>query len=110
MREIESFPNSWRPWILDLWGKAGGGESLYDWSPALWPGIAPKWSDRHFHLRVCTEKAGLEHDLPVGAEQARNRLKTSRYDVVVSDFSMPGESGLDLFRYVSSIYRDLHLS
>lgn len=50
------------------------------------------------------ESAGLEHDLAVGAEQARNRLKYSRYDMVVSDFNMPGESGLDLLRYVSSKY------
>ncbi len=50
------------------------------------------------------ESVGLEHDLAVSVEQARNRLKSSRYDVLVSDFSMPGESGLDLFRYVSSMY------
>jgi DNA-binding NtrC family response regulator len=42
--------------------------------------------------------------MAVSAEQARNRLKSSRYDVVVSDFSMREESGLDLFRYVSSMY------
>jgi DNA-binding NtrC family response regulator len=47
---------------------------------------------------------GLEHDLAVSAEQARNLLKRSGYDVVVSDFKMPGESGLDLLRYVSSMY------
>src|SRR5208337_5090567 len=50
------------------------------------------------------ESVGLEHDLSISAEQARKRLRSSRYDVVVSDFSMPGESGLDLFRYVSSMY------
>ena len=50
------------------------------------------------------EPAGLEHDLAVGAEQARNRLKCFGYDMVVSDFNMPGESGLDLLRYVSSMY------
>jgi DNA-binding NtrC family response regulator len=38
------------------------------------------------------------------AEQARNRLEGSIYDVVVSDFSLPGRSGLDLFRYVSYLY------
>lgn len=47
---------------------------------------------------------GIEYDLAVSAEQARNRLKSSGYDVVISDFKMPGESGLDLFRYVSSMY------
>ena len=50
------------------------------------------------------KSVGLEHDLALSAEQARNRLKRSGYDVVVSDFKMPGESGLDLFRYVSSVY------
>ena len=50
------------------------------------------------------ESVGLEYDMAVSAEQARNRLKCSRYDVVVSDFNMPGDSGLDLFRYVSSMY------
>ena len=50
------------------------------------------------------ESVGLEHDLAVGAEQARNRLKRSGYDMVVSDFNMPGESGLDLLGYVSTMY------
>jgi len=50
------------------------------------------------------ESVGLEHDLAISVEQARNCLKRSRYDVIVSDFSMPGESGLDLFRYVLSMY------
>ena len=50
------------------------------------------------------ESVGLEHDLAVSAEQARNLLKGSGYDMVVSDFNMPGESGLDLLRYVSSMY------
>jgi DNA-binding NtrC family response regulator len=50
------------------------------------------------------EQAGLEYDLAVGAEQARNRLKRFRYDMVVSDCNMPGESGLDLLSYVSYMY------
>jgi DNA-binding NtrC family response regulator len=50
------------------------------------------------------ESVGLEHDLAVSAEQARNRLKRSGYDVVVSDLNMPGESGLDLLSHVSSMY------
>ena len=55
-------------------------------------------------MRQYLESVGLEHDLAISAEQARKRLKSSRYDVVVSDFNMPGDSGLDLFRYVSSMY------
>ncbi len=50
------------------------------------------------------ESAGFEHDLAVSEEQARNRLKRSGYDMAVSDFNMPGESGLHLLRYVSSMY------
>jgi DNA-binding NtrC family response regulator len=50
------------------------------------------------------ESVGLEHDLALSAEQARNRLKRFGYDMVVSDCNMPGESGLDLLRYVSSRY------
>ena len=55
-------------------------------------------------MRQCLESAGLENDLAISAEQARDRLKSSGYDVVVSDFRMPEESGLDLFRYVSYMY------
>ena len=55
-------------------------------------------------MRQCLESAGLENDLAISAEQARDRLKSSGYDVVVSDFRMPEESGLDLFRYVSCMY------
>ncbi len=50
------------------------------------------------------KSVGLEYDMAVSAEQARNRLKCFRYDMVVSDFNMPGESGLDLLRHVSSMY------
>ena len=57
-----------------------------------------------FLLGEYLKSFGLEHDLAVSAEQARNRLKSFRYDVVVSDFNMPGESGLDLLSHVSSMY------
>ncbi len=55
-------------------------------------------------IGVYLESVGLEYDLAFSAEQARNCLKRYAYDVVVSDFKMPGESGLDLFRHVSSLY------
>ncbi|MEN6437812.1 MAG: response regulator [Syntrophobacter sp.] len=47
------------------------------------------------------EAFGLECELANGPTQARVRLKDSNYDAIVSDLEMPGESGLDLFRYVS---------
>ena len=57
-----------------------------------------------FLLGEYLKSAGLEHDQAVSAEQARSRLKSFRYDIVVSDFNMPGESGLDLLSHVSSMY------
>lgn len=47
---------------------------------------------------------GFEPDVVASAKQARHNLECSRYDVVVSDFNMPGETGFDLFRYVSSMH------
>jgi DNA-binding NtrC family response regulator len=41
------------------------------------------------------------------AAQARNRLKYSKFDLIISDFNMPGESGLDLFRYVLCRYPEV---
>ncbi|MGA2404044.1 MAG: response regulator [Syntrophobacteraceae bacterium] len=45
---------------------------------------------------------GIEFDLAQSAAQARKRLKYCKYDLVISDLNMPDESGLDLFRSVSS--------
>jgi DNA-binding NtrC family response regulator len=53
------------------------------------------------------ESAGLEYDLAGSAEEARDRLKRSGYDLIVSDFNMPGESGLDLLHYVSVVYSQI---
>ena len=44
---------------------------------------------------------GIEYHLANNAAQARNRLSHCEYDLVISDFNMPGESGLDLFRSTS---------
>lgn len=53
------------------------------------------------------ESLGFESGLANDAEQARNHLRHSRYDMVISDLNMPGESGLDLLRYVSSRYPEM---
>ncbi len=47
---------------------------------------------------------GFELESATDVAQARIKLKTSTYDVVISDLRMPGESGLDLLRHVSSSY------
>ncbi|MGC8492467.1 MAG: response regulator [Syntrophobacteraceae bacterium] len=58
-------------------------------------------------LRLLSEymqSVGFEHEVAAGAQQARSCLEKFHYDVVISDFNMPGESGHDLFRYVTSAY------
>lgn len=58
-------------------------------------------------LRLLSEymqSVGFEHEVAAGVQQARSCLEKFRYDVVISDFNMPGETGHDLFRYVSSVY------
>ncbi len=50
---------------------------------------------------------GIEFDLAESAAQARKRLKYCEYDIIISDLNMPGESGFDLFRSVSSRYPGL---
>jgi len=50
----------------------------------------------------------IEFHLARNAAQARIRLNHCEYDVVISDFNMPGESGLDLFRSASFRHPGLH--
>ncbi len=50
------------------------------------------------------ESFGFDVELVDNTAKARNRLKRGRFDLVISDFNMPGESGLDLFRHISSMY------
>lgn len=47
------------------------------------------------------EAYGLEYELASSPKQARKHLMAGNYDAIVSDLEMPGESGLDLFRYIS---------
>ncbi len=50
---------------------------------------------------------GYEVEPAHSATQARNYLKNSAYDAIISDFNMPGESGLDLLNHVSSFFPEL---
>ena len=47
---------------------------------------------------------GFEPELAGSAAQARNCLMRSKYDAVLSDFELPGESWLDLMGHVKSQY------
>jgi DNA-binding NtrC family response regulator len=50
---------------------------------------------------------GFEPELAGNAAQARNCLMRSKFAAVLSDFQMPGESGLDLLSHVKSRYPGL---
>jgi DNA-binding NtrC family response regulator len=55
------------------------------------------------YLSAC----GFELELAYSAAQARHYLEHSECDAILSDFNMPGESGLDLLSHVSSRYPGL---
>jgi DNA-binding NtrC family response regulator len=55
----------------------------------------------------CLTAYGFEPELAGSAAQARNCLMRSKYDAVLSDFRMPGESRLDLLGQVKSRYPEL---
>ena len=61
-------------------------------------------------LRLMSEYLGangFQLEVASSAAQARDRLGRSKYDAILSDFNMPGESGLDLLGHVSSRYPGL---
>jgi two-component system, OmpR family, phosphate regulon response regulator OmpR len=55
-------------------------------------------------IGIFLEAKGINFELAESAAQARNHLAHARFDLVISDLNMPGESGFDLFRFVSSQY------
>ena len=56
------------------------------------------------------EAKGIDFELTGSAAQARKHLGCNRFDLVISDLNMPGESGFDLFRYVSSQYPEVRFA
>ncbi len=63
--------------------------------------------DLLFIIGEYLDSKGIAFHLAESAAQARKRLAHFRYDLVISDLQMPGESGLDLFRSVSRRYPGL---
>lgn len=49
----------------------------------------------------------FETDVAKSVAEARKCLESSNYDAVLSDYSMSGETGLDLLGYLSSTYPKL---
>jgi DNA-binding NtrC family response regulator len=60
-----------------------------------------------FPMSEYLNAGGFETKLASSAAQVPGCLARSRFDLIVSDFSMPGESGLDLPACVSSRYSGL---
>ncbi len=49
-------------------------------------------------VRLVLERAGIDSRWAVTAEQAMSMLSDSRFDVLLTDFCLPGEDGLELVR------------
>jgi DNA-binding NtrC family response regulator len=64
-------------------------------------------TDFLFLIGQYLEAKGVEFELAESVSQARRRLGDSRFDVVISDFNMPEESGFDLFHFISSHFPEL---
>ena len=50
---------------------------------------------------------GFETESAASAAEARHWLEETQFDAILSDFSMPGESGIDLLIHVVSKYPGL---
>jgi len=57
-------------------------------------------------LEQILERNGYECTLAANAAEAREHLKEHAFELVLSDINMPGESGLDLIRYVLAEHRN----
>ena len=58
-------------------------------------------------IREYLSAYGFQSELATNAAEAMHCLEESQFDAVLSDFNMPGESGLDLLRHILSRYPGL---
>jgi len=58
-------------------------------------------------MQMAIRHAGHQTDLAADVAEAKQRLRTRSYSMVISDYRMPGDSGLDLLLYVSRVHPDL---
>lgn len=63
--------------------------------------------DLLYLMREYLSACGFQSELAASAAEARSCLEHSQFDAIISDFIMPGESGLDLLCHVSSRYPGL---
>lgn len=59
-----------------------------------------------FVLSELLKRDGYECSLASSVEEARLILREKKYDLIISDFNMPRESGMDLLRHVSCLHSD----
>ena len=57
-------------------------------------------------LEEILERKGYECTHAANAAEAREHLKGQKFELVISDIKMPGESGLDFIKYVLAEYPD----
>ena len=57
-------------------------------------------------LKYLLETNSYGCTLAINAQEARNAIKDQNFEVVLCDVNMPGESGMDLARYVLTEYAD----
>ncbi len=57
-------------------------------------------------LKYLLEANNYGCTLAINAQEARNAMKDQHFEVVLCDVNMPGESGMDLARYVLTEYAD----
>lgn len=58
-------------------------------------------------LKNMLELDGYSCEVASNAEEARERLRKARFQLVLCDQKMPGESGIDLIRFISREYNDI---
>jgi two-component system response regulator PilR (NtrC family) len=54
-------------------------------------------------LEITFRKEGHKVETAANADAARRRIQSRIFDIVISDLRMPGESGLELLRYVKEV-------
>jgi putative nucleotidyltransferase with HDIG domain len=62
-------------------------------------------SVRHLLSRMLL-KGGYESTLAADAAEARKFIKDQKFELILCDVNMPGESGIDFIRYVAAEYPD----
>ena len=55
-------------------------------------------------ITECLKDEGFRVSTAGGVTQAQRKLKENRFDLVISDIRMPGESGIELLQYLRREY------